>query len=203
METAASAAKTASSSTTDSAMPAGDAMDGSSSTSVLMKTDSGSSSSISAAAGAGGSGSRAITLLTGSEEAGRLRISLARLSRVTTSSAKANGSAPTGAAAFCFLRNPNPDFLTFSSPVRNCGIVIVWRCEAPSSDRSRPMSVSSSLGERNALNRMRSGTWRAIASTAFLVESTITSSAPIRLDMSCSTRPCAASGWITRMTLTR
>ncbi len=165
------------------------------STSISGMSISGCSSSINAATGSSGSGSGSITDLTGSDEAGRLRISLARWSRATTSSAKAAGSAPTATGAFCFLRNPNPDFLTFAaSPLWNCGIVIVCRCEAPSSDRNRSMRVSSSRGDRNALRRMRSGTWRAIASTARLVESTITNSALIRRAISCSTRPCAVSG---------
>ena len=79
--------------------------------------------------------------------------------------------------------------------VRNCGIVIVCRCEAPSSDRRCAISVSSSLGESSALKRMRSGMRRAISSTASIVESTMTSSAPTRLaKMWRRTSACTSSG---------
>ena len=129
----------------------------------------------------------------GAAAAARLWTSVARVRRAETSPANATGSAPTGTAAFFFLPKPNADFLdgALSLVVQNCGIDTVCTCDAPSSDRSRAMIVSSSLGERNGLTRMRSGTWRAMASTARAAESTITSSAWMVRATSRSTFACA------------
>src|SRR5688572_27084732 len=82
-------------------------------------------------------------------------------------------------------------------------MVIVWRCDAFSSDRSRPMSASSSLGESSVLNRIRSGRCDESWSIASLTELTMTRSAPTRLaNIRRRTSACTSSGLTTRTVLT-
>src|SRR5688500_3186703 len=82
-------------------------------------------------------------------------------------------------------------------------MVIVWRCDAFSSDRRRPMSASSSLGESSVLKRIRSGRRDEISSIASLTELTMTRSAPTRLaNIRRRTSACTSSGLTTRTVLT-